>query len=162
VSFNVRLDRIFPGMGQPLRNDAVFLQSGIALSGTAQQSSPIPASGVLSIPTSAGRLRIKIYNGGGTTPALTDIVVTAGDGTNNITLGGGILHPTVAVTLSATSWLEFEFEYIIDFATTAGGGGGSVGQLLASVGGANQFAIKTTMSGTAPTASMDLELCPLI
>ena len=162
MSFNKRVDSIFPGMGQSLRNDAVFVQTGIALSTTGQQSNPIPASGVLAPTTTAGRIRLKIYNGGGTSPTLIDLVITAGDGTNNITLGGSVLHPTVAVPITATSWLEFEFEYVLDVATTAGTGGGSIGQLLASIGGANQFSVKTTLGGTTPTASMDVELAPLI
>lgn len=161
MPFNRRLDSTFPGFGQGFRQDSLLVQTGLALSGTVQQSFPIPASGTLALTFTAGKLRIKIYNGGGTTPALTDIVVTAGDGTNNITIGELLLHPTVAITLSATSWLEFEDEFLLDVATS-GAGGGASGQLSAVVGGANQMSIKTTLSGTAPTASMDLELVPLI
>ena len=161
MSINIRLDRIFPGMGQPLRNDALYLQTGLALSGTAQQTFPIPASGVLVPTTTAGRIRVKIYNGGGTTPAVTDIVITATDGTNTVEILQGTFHTNVAVSLTATSWLEFEFEYILDTAPS-GAGGGASGQLSGVIGGANAFSVKTTLSGTAPTASMDMEICPLI
>jgi hypothetical protein len=157
MALTIRLDRTFPGMGSPMRNDAIFLQTGLAMSGTAQQSFPIPASGVLSFQTTTGKIRMKVYNGGGTTPALTDILVTASDGTNSVVIGNSLLHPTVAVTLIAASnqFFEFFFEYLLD----SGAGGGASGTLA---GGATSFSVKTTMSGTSPTASMDLEICPLI
>lgn len=160
MSLTVRLDRVFPGMGTPLRNDAIFLQTGLAMSGTAQQSFPIPATGVLSLTTTMGRIRMKVYNGGGTTPALADILATASDGTNTVVIGQGILHPNVAITLLAASnqFFEFYFEYLIDL----GAGGGATGTLSNTIGGATSFSVKTTMTGTSPTASMDLELCPLI
>jgi hypothetical protein len=158
MAFNYRLDRVFPGMGQPLRNDGVFVQTGLALSGTTQQTFPIPSSGVLSPTTSAGRIRVKIYNGAAGT--LTDLVVTATDGTNTIEIGQSLLHPFVAVALSATAWLEFFFDYLFDVSGVIGGGGGASGQLLSSIGGANAFSVKTTLG--AGTASMDLELAPLV
>jgi hypothetical protein len=162
VAFNKRLDSIFPGMGVGLRNDAVLIQTGIALSTTGQQSTPIPASGVLAPTTSAGRIRIKIYNGGGTSPTLIDLLVTATDGTNTVLIPQSLIHPTVAWPLTtATSWFEFEFEFILDVASS-GAGGGAVGQLSGVIGGANAFSVKTTLGGTTPTASMDLELVPLI
>lgn len=161
MSFNVRLDRTFPGMGQPLRNDAVFLQTGLALSGTVQQSFPIPLTGVLAPTTTMGRIRLKIYNGGGTTPALTDVLVTGSDGTNTVVIGQAVLHPNVAITLlaSGNQWLEFIFDYLFDVGSP---GGGASGQLSSAIGGANSFSVKTTLSGTAPTASMDMEICQLI
>jgi hypothetical protein len=161
MAFNRRLDSIFPGMGVGVRNDASYLQTGIALSTTGQVSNPLPATGVFAIGFSAGRLRIKIYNGGGTTPTLVDLVVSASDGTNTVIIGASILHPTVAVPLTAaTAWLEFEFEFILDVATTTAGAGGASGQLLP--GGATSMAVKTTLGGTTPTASMDVDLVPLI
>lgn len=160
MSFNRRVDSIFPGMGQPLRNDALYLQTGIALATGGPTSVPIPGTGVLVPTTTAGRIRLKIYNGGGTTPTITALTVTATDGTNTVQ----ILQGTFAGSrlISATSWLEFEFEYILDVATTAGTGGGSIGQLLANIGGANAFAVLYTMTGASGTASMDVEIAPLI
>jgi hypothetical protein len=156
VSINVRLDRTFPGVGAPIRNDSLYLQTGIALSGTVQQSSPIPASGTI-LGTTAGRIRFKLYNGGGTTPALTDILVTASDGTNTVPIYW--LHPNAAITLSTTQWIDTWFDYLLDTAAS-GSGGGAAGQLLP--GGATSFSFKSTMSGTSPTASLDLEIVPLV
>lgn len=162
MAFNRRLDSTFPGYGVGVRNDTSYLQTGLALSGTVQQTFPFPASGSFSTPFTAGKLRLKIYNGGGTTPAVSDLVVRFTDGTNTIYIANGVYHPTAAITLSATQWLEWYIEFILDVATTSGAGGGSIGQLLASVAGANAGAVLTTMTGTSPTASMDLDFMPLI
>lgn len=162
MAFNRRLDSTFPGFGVGVRNDASYLQTGLALSGTVQQTFPFPSSGTFSTSFTAGKIRLKIYNGGGTTPAVSDLVVRFTDGTNTIFPCQGVYHPTAAQTLSATLWLEWMFEFVLDVATTAGTGGGSIGQLLASVGGANAGAVLTTMTGTAPTATMDLDFMPLI
>lgn len=161
MAFNNRLDRIFPGMGQPLRNDALFLLSGVALTTTGSpQTTTLPSSGVLAPPTSAGRMRIKIYNPG-TTPTLTDIIVNASDGTNLVRIGQGLFHPNVGIALTATLWFEAEFEYILDVAAS-GAGGGATGQLSGVVGGATTFQVITTLTGAGGTASMDVEIGPLI
>ncbi len=156
MALNVRVDRTFPGYGVGVRNDATYYQAGIALSGTGQVSSPIPATGVL-LGTTTGKIRIKIYNGGGTSPTLTDILVQASDGTNLVTIF--VFHPNTALALTTTSWFDQLFDYLLD-AATSGSGGGAVGQLLP--GGATSFNVKTTMGGTSPTASMDLEIVPLV
>jgi hypothetical protein len=159
MALNVRADRIFPGMGVGVRADSSYLQTGIALSTTGQQSNPIPSSGVI-LGTTVGAIRIKIYNGGGTSPTLVDLLVTASDGTNTVLIAQSLIHPTVAWPLTtATSWFEFEFEYLLD-AASSGSGGGAAGQLLP--GGATSFSVKTTLGGTSPTASMDVEIVPLI
>ena len=161
MAFNRRLDSLFPGMGVTVRNDSVYYQSGISLSGNSQQTSPIPSTGTLAVTSTAGRIRIKIYNGGGTSPVLADLVVNAGDGTNTIIIGQSILHPTVACPLITARWFDYEFEYILDVATS-GAGGVVSGQLSGTVGGANIFNVLTTLGGTSPTASMDVEIAPLI
>jgi hypothetical protein len=161
VAFNRRCDSLLPGLGQGFRQDSLLLQTGLAMSGTAPQSFPIPSSGTLALTFTAGRVRIKIYNGGGTSPTLVDFFVTAGDGTNTIVIGQSLVHPNAAIAISATQWFEFEFEFILDVATS-GAGGGASGQLSSAIGGANQMAVKTTMGGTSPTASLDVELVPLI
>lgn len=161
MAFNKRLDSMFPGMGVALRNDAVFIQNGVALTVAASpQTTTHPAAGVLAPPTTFGRLRIKIYNGA-TAFVLTDIIVNASDGTNLVRIAQGLIHPTVGVLLSATLWVEFEFEYVLDTAAS-GAGGGATGQLSGVVGGATTFQIITTGTGAGGTASMDVELVPLV
>lgn len=158
MAINVRLDRIFPGMGQTLRNDAAYLLSGVALTTAASpQTTTVPA--VAGLTFTAGRMRIKIYNGG-TGATFTDLVIKATDGTNTAWVGGGVLHPTVAVPLT-TNWLEFEFEFILDVASS-GAGGFASGQFSGVVGGATQMQVITTLAGAGGTGSMDVELAPLI
>lgn len=161
MAFNRRLDQIFPGMGHSLRNDSSFLQTGVSLSGNSQTSTVHPASGVFAPTIGAGRMRVKIYNGGGTSPTLTDFVVTATDGTNTLVLPQSVLHPTVAISLNAGSWFDIIFDFMFDIATT-GAGGASAGQLSGTIGGANAFTVKVTFGGTSPTGTMDIDLCPLI
>lgn len=160
MAFNRRLDSTFPGFGVGVRNDASYQQIAVALSGTAQQTVPLPATGTFSTPFTAGKLRLKIYGGGGTTPAISDIVVSFTDGTNTVYPPQGVYHPTAAKTLSATLWLEWYFEFLFDVAST--GGSGTVGGMLASVGGANAGTILTTMTGTSPTASLDIDFMPIV
>src|ERR1700693_508239 len=157
MGLNVRLDRTFPGEGVGVRNDSVYLQTGIALSGTAQQSSPIPLTGTI-LGTTAGKIRIKIYNGGGTSPTLVDILVVASDGTNFVPVFA--YHPNVALTLLTTQWYDAYFAYLLDTASVTNDAGGVKGQLLP--GGATSFSVKTTLGGTSATASMDLEIVPLV
>lgn len=157
-SIVVRLTRIFPGFGVPVQNDSVYLRTGISLSTTGQQTNTIPATGTLSPGTTVGRLRIKIYNGGGTSPTLIDLLVQASDGTNTIPVYSN--HPNVAFAISTTSWFDRYFEYLLDTATVTANAGGANGQLLP--GGVTSFNILTTLGGTTPTASMDLELAPLV
>ena len=156
MALNVRVDRTFPGQGVGVRNDTLYYQTGVSLSGTGQQTKTIPASGVI-LGTTAGYIRIKIYNGGGTSPTLTDLLVQASDGTNLVPIY--FLHPNVAIALTATQWFDDYFDYLLDTAAS-GSGGGAAGQLLP--GGATSFNILTTMGGTSPTASMDLEIVPLV
>jgi hypothetical protein len=162
VAFVKRLDSIFPGMGQPLRNDAVFLQSGLAVTtaGGPLQAFPIPATGVLSPTTSAGKLRIKIYNPTNA-PSLTQVQVKASDGTNSVFIGQSEFNPAAGIALTATLWYEQMFEYILDVASS-GAGGGASGQLSGVVGGATTFSVLVTITGAGGTASMDVELAPLV
>jgi len=136
----------------------VYYQAGIALSGTVQATSPIPATGVI-LGTTAGKIRVKIYNGGGTSPTLVDLLVTASDGTNTVLIGQSLFHPSAAWALTTTAWFEVVIDYLLDTAAS-GSGGGAAGQLLP--GGATSFSVKTTLGGTSPTASMDLEIVPLV
>lgn len=162
MAFNKRLDSIFPGMGQPLRNDASFVQNGLAVTtaGGPLQAFPVPLTGLLVPTTSCGRFRVKIYNPTNT-PLLTQFQLKASDGTNSVLLGQSQFAPLAGFALTATAWFEMEFEYILDFAST-GAGGGVTGQLSGVVGGASSFSALVTITGAGGTASMDLELAPLI
>jgi hypothetical protein len=139
-------------MGTPQTNDAVFMRAGVALTGTAAQTTTIPATGVLSRPTTTGKIRVKIY--GGAAAALTSATISASDGTNTCLLG--MVSP---VTLSATAFTDQVFDYLVDSATGPGAGGGAVGQMSAAVGGATSFSVITTLA--SGTASMDVEICPV-
>lgn len=155
MAFNVGLARTFPGYGVSI-DSSTYSLVGVALSGTGQASTVLAATGALP-GTTAGKIRIKIYNGAGTSPTLVDIVVTATDGTNTVEIFA--FHPNSAITLSSTNWFDGFFEYLLDTASATAGAGGAFGQLLP--GGATSFTIKTTLGGTSPSASMDLEIRPL-
>ena len=161
MAFNRRLDSTFPGFGVGVRNDSSYLQTSLAMTTSGSpQTWPLPASGTFSTPFTAGKLRLKIYNGGGTTPAVTNIVVTFTDGTNTVYPMQGLYHPTSAVTISSTAWIEWYFDFMFDVASS--GGSGTVGGMLATVGGANAGSVITTMTGSSGTASLDIDFFPLI
>lgn len=160
MAFNKRLDSLFPGTGLSLRNDGSFLQSGLVLTqASSPQTFPIPATGLLAPTCSAGRIRIKCYNGA-TGITVTDITVTATDGTNTVNLPQGKYHPSTALALTTTAWLEWEFGFILDVAGS-GAGGGATGQLSSVIGGANNFNVIVS-TGTGGSGSMDVEICPLV
>ena len=125
--------------------------TGIALSGTAQQTNNLPTSGSISPNCCRGYVRVKIYNGGGTSPTVVDILTTATDGTNTVTMDN--YHPGTATVLSTTSYVDFLADILFDFAATAGG---AVGCLLNY--GATIFKCLTTLGGTSPTATLDWEI----
>lgn len=160
MAFNRRLDSTFPGFGVGLRNDTSFLQTGLVLTQAASpQTFPIPASGVLAPTCTAGKMRIKCYNGA-TGITVTDIKVTATDGTNTVVIGSGLVHPNAPAALTATAWFEWIFEFILDVASS-GAGGGASGQLSGTVGGANNLNVIIS-TGTGGTGSMDIDFFPLI
>ena len=159
MAFNRRLDSTFPGFGVGVRNDSSYLQTGLAMTTSGSpQTWPLPASGSFSTPFSAGKVRFKVYGGGGTTPTVTTVKFTATDGTNTVTLFQ--LNPAAGILISTTTWMEFYFEFMFDVA--ASGGSGTVGQMLASVGGANAASLITTMTGSSGTASLDIDFFPII
>ena len=136
----------FTGVGAQL-----VALTGISMNGAGPTTTTVPSSGSFSPVVNRGYCRVKVYNGGGTSPTLTDITLQASDGTNTVTLDN--FHPGVAVTLSATSFCDWETEFIFDSLAT---GGGSTGTL--SGGGATTFKVLTTFGGTAPSALMDIEI----
>jgi hypothetical protein len=153
-AINVNLSRAFPGFGVGV-SSSQYTSLAQALVGTT--TLVLPTTGVFTLGTTCGRVRIKIYAPGGTSPTVSSIVFTATDGTNTVAFGA--YNPPTAVSLLTTSWLDMINDYILDTAAS-GSGGGATGQLLP--GGATKFSFIVTMGGTSPTASADLEIVPLI
>src|ERR1700688_2828790 len=114
----------------------------------------------INIPTvpslARGMIRVKIYNGAGTSPAFTNMAVNAKDGTNSVRLGEMDVHPNTAFALSATTWYEMIADFIVDTGL-ASGNGGSTGVMLAQ--GATSFDFLITISRTSETATCDIEIC---
>lgn len=165
MALNIRTERTLPGYGVGLKNDSLYLNAGIALSGTGQQSVVIlPSSGTFNPGFSACKLRFKIYNGAGTSPTLVDLVLQVSDGTNTVILW--VFHPNAAIALSSTQWVDIGPLDIITDTAASGSGGGATGQLIAptssAAGGITSITLKTTLGGTSPTASADIECVPLI
>lgn len=139
-----------PGSGYIYQNVNVAINNQ-----TSQTSTNVPSTGSMVPALASGRCRAKFYNGGGTSPTVTDFLVTATDGTNTVTIGTSILHPNAPVVLSATAWLDYTFEYLFDN-IISGGNGGPSGNLITT--GATSFAFKLTMGGTSPTCTADYEV----
>lgn len=108
------------------------------------------------IPFGSGKVRVKVYNGAGTSPAVATISATATDGTNTVDIAEGYVHPASAFALSSTRWTEHIFEFLLDDGL-ASGNGGSSGKLIGT--GATSITVTITLSGTGETASADVELC---
>jgi len=153
LAINKRLDAMVAGINVGLRQDSLYQNIGISLSGTAEQTNTIPASGTFPIAYSTGWVRVKIYNAGGTNPTLTSLKVLVGDGTNLVLMYA--LNPATSHNLTATSWFDECIDFLCDVAAS-GAGGGASGQLSAA-NGINTITLKTTLGGTAPTATMDAE-----
>jgi hypothetical protein len=138
-SFTARVAQICPGFGSPNSNDTDFLNANIALSGTGQQSNTLPSTGTWTAPYTIayGWLRIKIYSGLGTAPALADIVATLSDGTNTCQIAQ--VHPNSAVTISSTSLFDEIFPFFTGITGTS-------------------ITVKTTLGGLGPGATMDMEV----
>jgi hypothetical protein len=166
MAFTIGLSRTFPGFGTSTLN-LIQVATGIPItSGTSYYVPGTPLStnttaGLL-IPTLViGRLRIKIYNGTGTSPTLTKLQVFASDGTNSVVIGD--LNFGTAVTLSSTSWFDWMKDWIADTASGSTSGG-AVGLLISGSsatsgqGGAQYLKIVPTLGGTGPGATMDAEV----
>jgi hypothetical protein len=125
---------LYPGYGQPT---VYGVKNAVALSTTGQQTNtfnnantPGMAQGM-----TKGLARVKIYNGGGTTPAVS-IIVQVTDGTNTYIVAN---IPSTTVQAAANSGMDFYIDFGVDIAF-------------------NAMSILTTLTGTTPTASMDAEL----
>jgi hypothetical protein len=168
MAINIGLSRTFPGFGVSTLQ-SIQVATGIAVtSGTTYYVPGTTLNTVagLLVPTvTIGRLRIKIYNGTGTSPTVTKIQVMSFDGTNSVVVADW--NFSTAVTLSSTSWLDVMMDFITDTAsgTTSGG---AVGQLIGGAsatsgnGGIQCLKIIPTLGGTGPGATMDAEVFGLI
>jgi len=136
----------YTGVGNEL-----YTSVNVVLSGTAQQTKTVPATGSFSPAVNRGYWRCKVYNGGGTSPTLTDLTVNGYDGTNTVVVDN--FHPGTASTLSATAYVDVLSDFLFDYTTAGGGASGSLLQY-----GATVLQFLTTMGGTSPTATADYEV----
>ena len=162
MAINVGLSRFFPGSGVGTFTAKNNYIAGLSIASTTPYYLPATSSAYttaspLPFGVTAGRCRIKIYNGAGTSPVLTKLQVFAQDGTNTVLIFDEDLGTTLA--MSSTSWYERIFDFILDTASGSTSGG-AVGQLIN--GGATNFKIVATMTGTSPTFTMDVEIIGLI
>ena len=74
----------------------------------------------MSPPLFRGCWRFKLYNPGGTTPALVSLTLTATDGTNTVTVANFV--PVSAITITSTAYVDVKGDYIIDTAASSTGG----------------------------------------
>lgn len=133
-----------------------FLTQRVGIALTSGTTFSLPSTGsVNGNPIYSGKMRIKIYNGGGTTPTLTALQLKATDGVNTVIFDD--LNFSAAVTLSSTSFFDYIKDFNFDFSTL---GGGATGTLLApGTAVAMVFQAVATLGGSSPTASMDMEVC---
>lgn len=172
MAINISVSRTFPGFGVSTLT-SIQVATGIAVtSGTAYYIPGTSSNSVagLLVPTiTAGRVRIKIYNGAGTTPTVLSVLTQAYDGTNLVTLDQFYV-PTSSPTpptLSTTAWFDRMFDFVCDTAPSTTSGG-AVGYLIGGAsatsgnGGAQCIKVTPTLGGTSPAATMDVELFGLI
>ena len=136
MSFVRRLATIFPAFGQPLSNDTVLLRQGVSLTDGANTVT-VPSSGSFSPTMSTGRVRVKIYNGTGTSPAVTKVTLTGTDGTTTETFD--TWYPDTSLSLSSTAWFDKVFIFLSELNLTS-------------------ISCVATLSGTSEGASMDIEV----
>lgn len=112
----------------------------------------VPLTGSISPAVTRGLWRVKVYNPGGTTPSITSVTLTAGDGTNTVTLDNFV--PTATLVISSTAYLDVMGDLIID--TASASSGGLSGTLI--FGGATFFTYTFVVAGTSATFSVDAEI----
>lgn len=133
---------------------ALTQRTGITVSSGTTYS--LPSSGsVNENPVYRGKIRVKIYNGAGTSPTLTKLQISVTDGTNTVIVED--LNLSTAVTLSTTNWFDHTCEFLLDTSTA---GGGATGTLL-SPGNSPAIVVQVvpTLGGTSPACTMDIEVC---
>lgn len=136
MAFTTRLASITPGQGTPLSNDTLFLKQNTALSGTTLQTTSLTA---LVPSVRAGKFRYKLSLGTGTAPTVVAVKVNLTDGTNTATVHE--FTPTVAVPLSSVAAVDVVFEFLTGLGVT-------------------QIDVLTTLGGTSPGATLDIEVAP--
>ena len=140
---------IGPGFG----SDSITQRTGIIV--TSGTTYSIPSTGSVNLnPIYRGRMRVKIYNGTGTTPTVTNIQASITDGVNTVLIGE--FAPTSAAAINATNWVDTLFEFLLDYSTLGGGATGTLlgpGTAVAIVG-----QIVPTLGGTGPGCTMDIEI----
>lgn len=168
MAINVGLHRTFPGFGVSSLQ-SIQTATGIAVtSGTTYYVPGTSSNSVagLLVPTfTVGRLRVKVYNGVGTSPTLTKLQIQGYDGTNTVVLADWNFG--TACTLSSTAWVDLMTDWIADTATGSTSGG-AVGQLISGSsatsgnGGIQCIKVIPTLGGTSPACTMDVEIFGLI
>src|SRR5271170_437715 len=108
-----------------LKNDTLYKNLGVTLSGTT--TVVLPSTGVFTLGTTSGKVRIKVYSFGGTSPTVSSVLYTATDGTNTVTFAS--FNPATAFAGSSTAWLDMFEAYLLDTAPSTTNGG-TVGQLI--------------------------------
>lgn len=112
----------------------------------------VPTSGSISPTVTRGLWRCKVYNPGGTSPSITSVTLTAGDGTNTVTLDNFV--NTATLVISSTAYMDVMGDFICD--TAASSTGGLSGTLI--FGGATFFTYTFVVAGTSSTFSVDAEI----
>jgi len=87
-----------------------FLVSRTAIAVSSGSASAVPSSGSLTIPIYRGKIRVKIYNGAGTSPTLTKVQISITDGTNTVIVEDRNFG--TAVTLSSTNYYDGVFNCV--------------------------------------------------
>lgn len=134
-----------PDTSQLIQRTAVAITQGAS-----PQSVAVPSSGSISPAITRGKARAKIYNQT-TAITITNIVLTATDGTNTVNID--TWNPPAGVAITATAYVDVMFQFIID---TSAAGGGATGTLI--FGGATSVTFIVTDTGAAGAASGDFEV----
>lgn len=151
MSFVNRVPTIVPGFGSPLQNDTLFLTQNVSLT-----AGPVNTSLAGLTPTiSRGYVRVKIYGAGGTTPAVSLMDVVIADGTTFVVL----LHysPAAALTMSTVAASGSPYTNGGSASPAVPGGMEWLIPFLIDIN-ASQVTVNITMTGTSPTAKLDLEV----
>lgn len=130
---------ITPGMGSSL---PPVLNQTLALSGTTRQTNTLTPT----LPSRSGIVNVKISAGIGTSPTVVALDITATDGTATEQVDA--YNPAVAYALGANAVFHKTFRYLVDLNAASAGPG------------ATTITVGTTLGGTSPGATLDLELCP--